>query len=87
MRKSLETYRSRPEVKLLPLYTTDEGASVPISSDTWPPTGSVLGLTKAEIADARAKGVKPTGGNGFARICRAPTAPSWSTWATSRSSA
>jgi catechol 2,3-dioxygenase-like lactoylglutathione lyase family enzyme len=68
VRKSLETYRSRPEVKLLPLYTTDEGASVPISSDTWPPTGSVLGLTKAEIADARAKGVKPAGGNGFAYL-------------------
>ena len=68
VRKSLETYRSRPEVKLLPLYTTDEGASVPISSDTWPPTGSVLGLTTAEIADARAKGVKPAGGSGFAYL-------------------
>ena len=34
VRKSLETYRSRPEVKLLPLFTTDEGASVQISSDT-----------------------------------------------------
>jgi catechol 2,3-dioxygenase-like lactoylglutathione lyase family enzyme len=66
VRKSLATYEARPEVKLLPLYTTDEGGSVPISSDTWPPTGAVLGLTKAEIADARAKGVKPKGGGGFA---------------------
>ena len=66
VRKSLATYKSRPEVKLLPLYTTDEGGSVPISSDTWPPTGTVLGLTKAEIAEAKAKGIKPKGGGGFA---------------------
>jgi catechol 2,3-dioxygenase-like lactoylglutathione lyase family enzyme len=66
VRKSLETYKARPDVKLLPLYTTDEGGSVPISSDTWPPTGAVLGLTKAEIADAKAKGIKPKGGGGFA---------------------
>ena len=68
VRKSLGTYKSRPDVKLLPLYTTDEGGSVPISSDTWPPTGSVLGLTRAEIADARAKGVMPKGGSGFAYL-------------------
>lgn len=66
VRKSLATYKSRPEVKLLPLYTTDEGGSVPISSDTSPPTGAVLGLTKAEIAEAKAKGIKPKGGGGFA---------------------
>src|SRR5262249_55971854 len=59
VRKSLATYQARPDVKLLPLYTTDEGGSVPISSDTWPPTGSVLGLTRTEIAEAKAKGVKP----------------------------
>src|SRR5262245_58466950 len=47
VRKNLETYKQRPEVKLLPLYTTDEGGSVLISSDTWPGTGGVLGLTKA----------------------------------------
>jgi catechol 2,3-dioxygenase-like lactoylglutathione lyase family enzyme len=68
VRKSLGTYKSRPDVKLLPLYTTDEGGSVPISSDTWPPTGGVLGLTRAEIADARAKGVTPRGGSGFAYL-------------------
>ena len=66
VRKLLETYKARPDVKRLPLYTTDEGGSVPISSDTWPPTGAVLGLTKAEIAEAKAKGIKPKGGGGFA---------------------
>jgi catechol 2,3-dioxygenase-like lactoylglutathione lyase family enzyme len=66
VRKSLATYKARPEVKLLPLYTTDEGGSVPISSDTWPPTGAVLGLTKAEIAEAKAKSIQPKGGGGFA---------------------
>ena len=66
VRKSLATYKARPDVTLLPLYTTDEGGSVPISSDTWPPTGAVLGLTKAEIAEAKAKGVRPKGGGGFA---------------------
>src|SRR5215469_1218830 len=35
VRKSLATYKGRPEVTLLPLYTTDEGGSVLISSDTW----------------------------------------------------
>jgi catechol 2,3-dioxygenase-like lactoylglutathione lyase family enzyme len=66
IRRNLETYRSRREVKLLPLYTTDEGGSVQISSDTWPATAGTLGLTKAQIADAKAKGVKPAGGDGFA---------------------
>jgi catechol 2,3-dioxygenase-like lactoylglutathione lyase family enzyme len=66
VRKSLTTYQSRPEVKLLPLYTTDEGGFVFVSSDTWPGTGGVLGLTKAQIAAAKAEGVKPAGGAGFA---------------------
>src|SRR5499427_2126531 len=65
-RHSLETYKHRPEVELLPLYTTDEGGSVLISSDTWPSIGNVLGLTKAQIAEARAKDVRPAGGGGFA---------------------
>jgi catechol 2,3-dioxygenase-like lactoylglutathione lyase family enzyme len=63
VRKSLATYK---DVKLLPLYTTDEGGSVLISSDTWQGPPGVLGLTKAEIAEARAKGVRPRGGSGFA---------------------
>lgn len=65
-RRSLETYRNRPESNLLPLYTSDEGGSVLISSDTWPGSGGVLGLTKAQIAEARAVGVQPKGGAGFA---------------------
>ena len=64
-RKSLETFKSRPDVKLLPLYTSDEGGSVFISSDTWPGTGGVLGLTKAQIVDAKAKGVQPSRDAGF----------------------
>ncbi len=68
VRKNLEMYQQRKEVKLLPLYTTDEGGSVFVSSDTWPGTGGVLGLTKAQIADAKAKGVKPAGGAGFAYL-------------------
>jgi catechol 2,3-dioxygenase-like lactoylglutathione lyase family enzyme len=66
VRKSLAAYQSRPEVKLLPLYTTEEGGFVFVSSDTWPGTGAVLGLTKAQIAAAKAEGVKPAGGAGFA---------------------
>jgi hypothetical protein len=65
-RKSLESFKNRAGVKLLPLYTTDEGGSVLISSDTWPNIGTTLGLTKSQIADARAKGIKPAGGGGFA---------------------
>jgi catechol 2,3-dioxygenase-like lactoylglutathione lyase family enzyme len=68
-RKSLEFYQSHPDVTLLPLYTTDEGGSVFISSDTWPSTGPTPGLTRAQIADARARGVEPkrTGGFGYMR--------------------
>src|SRR5216117_1308011 len=46
-------------------YTTEEGGSVFISSDTWPSTGATPGLTKAQIAEARAKGVQPTRTGGF----------------------
>jgi hypothetical protein len=66
IRGRIETYKRRPEVKLLPLYTTEEGEFVLISSDTWQPTGGAPGLTKAQIAEAKAKGVKPKGGGGFA---------------------
>jgi catechol 2,3-dioxygenase-like lactoylglutathione lyase family enzyme len=66
VRKSLAACRSRLEVKLLPLYTTEEGGFVFVSSDTWPGTGGVLGLTKAQIAAAKADGVQPAGGAGFA---------------------
>jgi catechol 2,3-dioxygenase-like lactoylglutathione lyase family enzyme len=65
-RASLERYQGRPDdVTLLPLYTTDEGGSVFISSDTWPGTGGTPGLTGAQIAEAKAKGVRPTRTGGF----------------------
>jgi catechol 2,3-dioxygenase-like lactoylglutathione lyase family enzyme len=64
-RRTLESYEGRPDVTLLPLYTGDEGGSVFISSDTWPGTGGVLGLTKAQIAEAKATGVQPTRTGGF----------------------
>jgi catechol 2,3-dioxygenase-like lactoylglutathione lyase family enzyme len=66
-RKSLEAFKARPDVKHFPLYTTDEGGSVLISSDTWP-AGAALGLTRAEIADAKAKGIEPARVRGFAYL-------------------
>jgi catechol 2,3-dioxygenase-like lactoylglutathione lyase family enzyme len=68
VRENMAMYQQRKEVRLLPLYTTDEGGSVFVSSDTWPGTGGVLGLTKAQIAEAKAKGVQPAGGAGFAYL-------------------
>ncbi|MGH7045086.1 MAG: VOC family protein [Stellaceae bacterium] len=65
-RACLETFRSRSEVELLPLYTTEEGGSVLISSDTWPSIGNVLGLTRSQIAEARERGVASAGTGGFA---------------------
>ena len=67
-RVSLETYRSRADLTLLPLYTIDEHGSVGsvlVSSDTWPGTGGVPGRTKAQIAEAIATGVKPARSGGF----------------------
>jgi catechol 2,3-dioxygenase-like lactoylglutathione lyase family enzyme len=72
-RACLSAYQTRPEVELLPLYTTDEGGSVLISSDTWPSIGNVLGLTREQIAKAKAKGTRPAGGGGFAYM-RGPDA-------------
>jgi hypothetical protein len=66
VRRNLATYKSRPEVQLAPLFTTEEGGSVLVSSDTWPGTGGVLGLTKAQISSVRSEGIKPAGGAGFA---------------------
>src|SRR2546422_4864626 len=59
-RATLERFRTRPEVKLLPLYTGDDGGSVFVSSDTWPGAAGVLGRTKSQIAEAKAEGVQPT---------------------------
>jgi catechol 2,3-dioxygenase-like lactoylglutathione lyase family enzyme len=67
VRKSLELYRQHA-ITLLPLYTGDAGGTVFISSDTWPGSGGVLGLTLQGIAEAKAKGVTPSGGAGFAYL-------------------
>ena len=64
-RASLESYQGRPDLELLPLYTTDEGGEVFVSSDTWPSTGPTPGLTKSQIAEAKAGGVQPTRKGGF----------------------
>ena len=56
------------QVTLLPLYTGDGSRTVSISSDTWPGSGGVLGLTRAGIAEAQAAGLKPAGGPGFAYL-------------------
>jgi hypothetical protein len=66
--KSLALFQQRPEVRLLPLYTTDEGGSVFVSSDTWPGANGSLGRTKPEIAEAVANGIQPTHGAGFGYI-------------------
>jgi catechol 2,3-dioxygenase-like lactoylglutathione lyase family enzyme len=65
-RADLARFQQSGDVKLLPLYTGDGETSVLVSSDTWPSTGGSLGLTRAQIADAKANGVKPLGGAGFA---------------------
>ena len=65
-RKSLARYKQAPGLKLLPLYTSEAGESVLISSDAWPGVDGVLGRTRAQLAEARTSGVKPKGGAGFA---------------------
>jgi catechol 2,3-dioxygenase-like lactoylglutathione lyase family enzyme len=68
-RKTLATFLERKgEVKLMPLFTGEGDAAVWVNSDTWPGTGGSLGLTKSQIAEAKANGVKPRGGAGFAYI-------------------
>jgi catechol 2,3-dioxygenase-like lactoylglutathione lyase family enzyme len=63
--KSIDVFRQKG-ITLLPLYVEESGGTVATSADTWPSSGGGLGLTKAGIADAKAKGVKPTYGAGFA---------------------
>jgi len=69
VRATLDRYLKQG-IPLVPLYTgTGEGTGTAfVSSDTYPGTGGVLGLTRAQIADAKAKGVKPAGGAGFAYL-------------------
>jgi catechol 2,3-dioxygenase-like lactoylglutathione lyase family enzyme len=68
VRQNLAAYRSRPDVRLLPLYTGDGDGFVYVSSDTWPGAGGTLGRTREQIAEAKATGVTPAGGAGFAYL-------------------
>jgi catechol 2,3-dioxygenase-like lactoylglutathione lyase family enzyme len=61
VRQKLEFYKSHPEVKLSPMYTTVDGEIVYINSDT------IVG-TKVQIEEAKAKGGKPNGGPGVMYI-------------------
>ena len=67
VRATNERYRKQ-NIPLLPLYTGVGAGTVDISSDTYPGTGGVLGLTLAQIAEAKAKDVKPALGAGFAYL-------------------
>src|SRR3974390_441788 len=60
--------QQRSDVELLPLYTTDEGGSVLINSDTWPNVGGMLGLTSAQIAEARDGAGENHRGGGVAQM-------------------
>jgi len=67
-------------VTLLPLYTGDpDRPTVNINSDTFPGTGGVLGLTRAQLDEAKRTNVKPAGGAGFAYILAAAVADGPST--------
>ncbi len=67
VRAALDRFLTQ-QVTLVPLYTGEGAGTVFISSDTWPGGRGVLGLTRAGIADAKTKGVKPAGGAGFAYL-------------------
>ena len=55
-------YRQR-HLTLLPLYTSDEGETVTINSDSWPGN-----LTRSDIAAAKAKRVQPNHEGGWAYL-------------------
>src|SRR5712671_425262 len=61
VRRNRDAYQARPDATLLPLYTGDAGGSVLISTDTWPGRDGVLGLTKAQITEAKQTGVAHRG--------------------------
>jgi catechol 2,3-dioxygenase-like lactoylglutathione lyase family enzyme len=69
---AVAAFKERHEVTMRPLYTTDEGGSVLISSDTWPSIGNTLGLTRAQIAEAKVNGVQPIRKGGFAYMSGGP---------------
>ena len=65
----------------------EEGGSVLISSDTWPGIGGVLGLTQAQIAEAKQKGRRAGRAAAALPICAVPTTRSSNMPATIRPSA
>ena len=65
-RRTVEDWKHRPEVKLMPLYQEATGGEIFVSSDTWPNIGNALGLTTAQIAEAKAHHAEPTRVGGFA---------------------
>jgi len=67
VRATLDRYLQQ-NVPLLPLYTGVGTNTVFVSSDTYPGAGGVLGLTRTQVDEARAKGVKPNRGAGFAYL-------------------
>jgi catechol 2,3-dioxygenase-like lactoylglutathione lyase family enzyme len=69
---TVQSFKSRPDIEMRPLYTSDEGGSVLVSSDTWPSIGNTLGLTRAQIAEAREKSVQPIRKGGFAYMSGGP---------------
>lgn len=69
---TVRRWHERPEIELRPLYTSEDGGSVLISSDTWPGETGALGRTRAEIAEAKAKGIQPTHKGGFAYMSGGP---------------
>jgi catechol 2,3-dioxygenase-like lactoylglutathione lyase family enzyme len=70
--QTVRRFREHPEVVMRPLYTSDEGGTVLISSDTWPGEAGALGRTRAEIAAARANNIQPTRTGGFAYMSGGP---------------
>jgi hypothetical protein len=61
VRQKLEFYKTHPEVKLSPMYTTQEGEIVYINSDSFQGT-------RAQVEEAKTKGEKPRGGPGVMYI-------------------
>jgi len=68
-RKKVEELQAQG-FKFAPLWTGIGDGSVVVSSDTYPGAGGVYGLgeTREQMAENQAKGVKPTGGPGFAYL-------------------
>ena len=63
---TVAAFEAREEVATQPLYTGVEDGYVLLSSNTWFRTGELLGVTRAQIAELRAKGTPVPGGPGFA---------------------